>query len=72
MGRVDIARTFSTIALTHQSSSDKGEITALDTLHRMAREKVERVLVVEDGRLLGIVTRGDLIGTIRTNQELGL
>jgi predicted transcriptional regulator len=47
-------------------------VTALDTLHRMAREKVERVLVVEDGRLLGIVTRGDLISTIRTRQELQL
>jgi len=48
----------------------KPSVTALDTLHRMAREKVERVLVVEDGRLLGIVTRGDLIRTIRTRQEL--
>jgi Zn-dependent protease/predicted transcriptional regulator len=47
-------------------------VTALDALHRMAREKVERMLVVEDGRLLGIVTRGDLIKTIRTRQELRL
>lgn len=46
-------------------------LTALDTLHKMAREKVDRVLVVDEGRLLGIVTRGDLITTIRTRQELG-
>jgi len=45
--------------------------TALDTLHKMASAKVERILVVDDGRLLGIVTRGDLIRTIRTRQELG-
>jgi Zn-dependent protease/predicted transcriptional regulator len=45
--------------------------TALDILHKMASAKVERILVVDDGRLLGIVTRGDLIRTIRTRQELG-
>jgi Zn-dependent protease/predicted transcriptional regulator/ribosomal protein L40E len=45
--------------------------TALDILHKMASARVERVLVVDDGRLLGIVTRGDLIRTIRARQELG-
>lgn len=50
----------------------KPTLTALDTLHTMAREKVGRVLVVEEGRLLGIVTQGDLIRTIRTRRELGL
>jgi Zn-dependent protease/predicted transcriptional regulator len=49
----------------------KPSSTALDTLHKMAREKVERVLVVDDDQLLGIVTRGDLIRTMRTRQELG-
>jgi Zn-dependent protease/predicted transcriptional regulator len=50
----------------------KPTLTALDTLQTMAREKVGRVLVVEEGRLLGIVTQGDLIRTIRTRRELGL
>jgi Zn-dependent protease/predicted transcriptional regulator len=49
----------------------KPNSTALDILHKMASGKVERVLVVDGGRLLGIVTRGDLIRTIRTRQELG-
>jgi Zn-dependent protease/predicted transcriptional regulator len=47
-------------------------LSALDALHTMAREKVGRVLVVEEGRLLGIVTQGDLIRTVRTRQELRL
>jgi len=46
-------------------------VSALDAMHLMARENVGRVLVVEEGRLLGIVTRGDLMRTIRTRQELG-
>lgn len=46
-------------------------LSALNALHTMARENVGRVLAVEEGRLLGIVTRGDLMRTIRTKQELG-
>jgi len=45
-------------------------LSALNALHIMARQNVGRVLVVEEGRLLGIVTRGDLMRTIRTKQEL--
>jgi len=47
-------------------------LSALDALQRMGREKVGRLLVVQDGRLLGIVTRGDLMRTIQARQELGL
>jgi len=49
----------------------KPTTSALDAMNKMARENVGRVLVVEDKRLLGIVTRGDLMRTIRTKQELG-
>jgi predicted transcriptional regulator len=49
----------------------KSTLSALDAMHRMARERVGRLLVVEDGQLLGIVTRGDLMRTIQTREELG-
>ena len=49
----------------------KSTLSALEAIHRMARERVGRLLVVEDDKLVGIVTRGDLMGTIQTRQELG-
>ncbi|MGA2783439.1 MAG: CBS domain-containing protein [Candidatus Bathyarchaeia archaeon] len=49
----------------------KSTLSALEAMHRMARERVGRLLVVEDDKLVGIVTRGDLMGTIQTRQELG-
>ena len=45
-------------------------VTVLDAMHRMARDRSDAILVVEAGRLLGIVTRGDLIKAIRTREEL--
>lgn len=47
-------------------------LTVLDAMQRMAREKVGRILVVEGGRLIGIVTQGDLVKSIRTREELEL
>jgi Zn-dependent protease/predicted transcriptional regulator len=47
-------------------------LTVLDAMHKMAREKVGRILVVQEGRLLGIVTQGDLVKSIRTREELEL
>jgi Zn-dependent protease len=47
-------------------------LSALDAMQRMAREKVGRILVTDGSRLLGMVTRGDLIRTIQTRQELEL
>lgn len=47
-------------------------LSALDALQKIAREKVGRLLVTENGQLRGIVTRGDLIRTIQTRQELEL
>jgi CBS domain-containing protein len=49
----------------------KPTLSALDAMHKMARDRVGRLLVVEDGLLVGIVTRGDLMRTIQTRQELG-
>ena len=46
--------------------------SALDALQRMAREKAERLLVTQEGRLVGVVTQGDLMRAIRTRQELEL
>jgi len=46
-------------------------LSALDAMHKMARDRVGRVLVIEEGVLVGIVTRGDLMRTIQTRQELG-
>ena len=48
------------------------DASALDALKRMARERIEMMLVTEGGRLLGVVTRGDLMKTIQTRQELEL
>ncbi len=50
----------------------KPSVTALDAMQKMARNKVGRVLVVEDGRLVGIATREDVVRTIQTRQELEL
>jgi CBS domain-containing protein len=50
----------------------KANLSALDALQRMAREKAERLLVTQDGRLVGVVTQGDLMRAIRTRQDLEL
>ncbi len=47
-------------------------VSALDALQRMARERVGIMLVTEGNNLLGIITRGDLMRTIQTRQELEL
>ena len=47
-------------------------LSALDALQKMAREKVGRLIVAQNGQLLGLVTRGDLMRTIQTRQELEL
>jgi CBS domain-containing protein len=55
---------------SEQAATVKPTATALDVMQKMARENVGRVLVVEDGQLLGIVTRGDVMKTIQTRQVL--
>ena len=50
----------------------KPSVTALDAMQKMARNKVGRVLVVDEDRLIGIATREDIVRTIQTRQELEL
>ena len=47
-------------------------LSALDALQKMARAKAERLLVTQEGRLVGVVTQGDLMRAIRTRQDLEL
>jgi Zn-dependent protease len=50
----------------------KPSTSALDAMQNMARNKVGRVLVVDEGKLVGITTREDIIRTIQTRQDLEL
>jgi len=59
------------ISLEHTKMAQPN-LSALDALQKMAREKVSRLLVTENGQLLGLVSRGDLMRTIQTRQELEL
>jgi CBS domain-containing protein len=60
-------------AMTHGEPmvAVKSTMSALDAMHKMARERVGRLLIIEDGKLAGIITRGDLMRTIQTRQEVG-
>lgn len=51
----------------------KPEQAALDAMILMAQKQIGRILVVEEGKLVGIVTRSDVMKTvrIRTGIELG-
>ena len=49
----------------------KPSVSALDAMHMMARQNVGRLLVFDGPQMIGIVTRGDMMRTIRTRQELG-
>jgi Zn-dependent protease/predicted transcriptional regulator len=50
----------------------KSSVTALDAMQKMARNKVGRVLVVDEGRLVGIATREDMVRAIQTRHEFEL
>jgi len=43
---------------------------AMDAFQKMARENVGRLLITQNGQLVGILTRGDLLRTVQTRQEL--
>jgi Zn-dependent protease/predicted transcriptional regulator len=55
-----------------QAVTVKPSLTALDAMQKMARNKVGRVLVVNEGQLVGIVTREDIVRTVQTRHELEL
>jgi len=46
--------------------------SAAYAMHKMAKNQIGRLVVTEGDRILGIVTRGDLMKTIRTRQDLGV
>lgn len=48
----------------------KPPASALDAMSTMAHQNIGRLLVLDGRRLLGIVTRGDFMRTIRTREEL--
>jgi len=50
----------------------KPSASALDAMQKMASNRAGQVLVVDQGRLLGVVTREDVMRTIQTRQELEL
>ena len=46
--------------------------SAAYAMQKMAKNQIGRLVVTEGDRILGIVTRGDLMKTIRTRQDLGV
>ena len=46
--------------------------SAAEAMRKMAQNQIGRLVVTEGDRILGIVTRGDLMKTIRTRQDLGV
>lgn len=49
-----------------------GSASAADAMQKMAQYNVGRLIVADGDRILGIITRGDLMKTIRTRQDLGV
>jgi len=46
--------------------------SAAEAMQRMAQKQIGRLIVTDGDRILGMITRGDLMKTIRTRQELGV
>ena len=46
--------------------------SAADAMQKIAQANVGRLLVTDGQKILGVVTRGDLMKTIQTRQDLGL
>jgi Zn-dependent protease len=47
-------------------------LSAADAMQKMAQNQIGRLLVTDGDKILGIITRGDLMKTIRNRQELGV
>jgi Zn-dependent protease/predicted transcriptional regulator len=60
------------MAPSERTLAVKPTASALDAMQKMASNKAGQVLVVDQRRLLGVVTREDVIRTIQTRQELEL
>jgi Zn-dependent protease/predicted transcriptional regulator len=50
----------------------QSNLSALGAMQKMAKGRVGSLLVIENGKLLGIVTQGDVMKTAQTRQELGV
>ena len=48
------------------------DTSALDALHMMAKNGVGRLVVMDGDKIAGMVTRGDLMKTMKARQELGM
>lgn len=55
----------------NSTATVRPDSSALDAFHLMARRGIGRLIVTDGDMLLGLVTRGDMMKTIRTRQELG-
>ena len=47
-------------------------VSAAEALQKIAEKNIGRLLVTDGDRILGMITRGDLMKTIRTRQDLSL
>lgn len=56
----------------YQTIAIDPSMTALDAMQLMAKRRIGRLLVAQDGRLMGILTRGDLMRAIQARQELAI
>ena len=45
--------------------------SAADAMQKIAQQRVGRLVVTDGDKILGIVTRGDLMKTVKTRQDLG-
>ena len=48
----------------------KPTVSALDAMQKMARENAGTILVVDEGRLVGVLTRGDVMRAVQTREVL--
>jgi len=46
--------------------------SAAEAMRKMAQRQIGRLIVTDGDKILGIITRGDLMKTIKTRQELGV
>ena len=56
----------------YQTMMIETSMTALDAMQLMGSRKIGTLLIVQDGRLIGIVTQGDLMKAIQTRQDRNL
>lgn len=68
----DIRQAWSAMARLEETCTVGAETTMDVVMERLREEGQDRVLVVEDGRVLGIITPRDIMRWVRRSEELGL